>query len=232
MIQLSALKRLCALTVIGLSVTGCTTLNNLGNSVWSGTEKVASTSYDKVASLFRTAPKTDTGGLYVGSDATLNSAILARRLVTQANVYNYRPKSTRPEERLLHVQPRPQLRGQYSVPRSHIVMDKTHMGNVAKTPTPIYQGYEAFEQNEVPMTQQNEEPGLSYVRVAGGVSMADFEKCAQAAGGYFEQTQTGYIPNKGFDRCMRQKGYMSEDEAEARFALIESSSQYRNGFAP
>jgi len=192
MIQLSALKRLCALTVLGLSVTGCTTLNNLGNSVWSSTEKVASTSYDKVASLFRTAPKTDTGGLYVGSDATLNSAILARRLVTQANVYNYRPKSTRPEERLLHVQPRPQLRGQYSVPRSHIVMDKTHMGNVAKTPTPIYQGYEA----------------------------------------YFEQTQTGYIPNKGFDRCMRQKGYMSEDEAEARFALIESSSQYRNGFAP
>ena len=238
--HISPFMRFSAITIMAVSLSGCSSLNSFGNSLWSGTSHMASKSYNSVASLFRAAPARDEGGLYVGSDATLNTALLSRHVSQYASLQPYTPMLGAAKQRVLPVQTTPQLRGSHSMTCSdkgaakRALLKKnadTKYQTASLTPT-LSGPISTSRPTPVPIASPKETDSLSYVRLKGGVSMADFESCAQSSGGYFEQTRTGYRPNTGFDRCMRAKGYISEAEAETRLANYEDAMPAQVGFAP
>lgn len=73
---------------------------------------------------------------------------------------------------------------------------------------------------------------LSYVKMGGGSSMADWQACEREAGGYFTPREGRYGVNPNFDRCMRIKDYLPESEAQSRMALAQMAGASAYSPAP
>ena len=102
---------------------------------------------------------------------------------------------------------------------------------------PTQPAFEPFVKNDVqPFIQHAAQPvrqasaeqtgALSYVKIGGGSRMSDWQSCETQAGGYFRMGQTGFTVEPAFDTCMRGLGYITEDEAEAKFAALESQATF------
>ena len=56
-------------------------------------------------------------------------------------------------------------------------------------------------------------PDLSYVKIGGGSDMTDWQNCQRENGQYMRPSGDGFQIDPGFDLCMRNKGYLTEQEA-------------------
>lgn len=211
--------KLTAVIMIGLSLSGCSTLANFGQSVWSGTTKVTQTAARSVTGFFRPAPRSDLGGeyLHAAADETLNQPLLARQIAMQpsyaAYETNYVPRDVALSTPKSRVKAVPKLRGRYQGYNSYEAAPAPQAPNDASVAT-------------APAPQQDQTGALSYVKIGGGSRMSDWTSCESQVGGYFNMTETGYTVQPAFDSCMRGLGYMTEAEAEAKFAALEMSGQY------
>lgn len=226
--------KLITALILGASLSGCSTLSNFGHSFWSGTQKVTNSAAHSVAQFFRGTPRTETGKAYVygGSDATLNTHLLAQRVASQHStsqpvMFSHAQRRISPQPSAYtqaaayHVpQPQgvPKLRGRYKSYQSYEVA-------ALQSSRPASQ---AAKHPAQPVKQASAEQtgALSYVKIGGGSRMSDWQSCETQSGGYFHIGQTGYTVEPAFDACMRGLGYITENEAEAKFAALESHSTF------
>lgn len=227
--------KLTLIMAMGLSLSACSTLSNFGQSVWNQTTKVTNTATRSVAAFFRPAPRQDTGGAYVfaGEDATLNTPLLARRVASQPSAYRDNVVFSAAQSR---VKTTPKLRGRYEGYSSY---EANPISAKATLPMATVKHRHLPEPTVQQTTQQTaaqnetQTGALSYVKIGGGSRMSDWTSCEAKAGGYFNMTATGYTVEPAFDACMRSLGYLSESEADAKFAQLDAAqSPRRDSFAP
>lgn len=243
MAQLHNLTRNMVLIGAALSLSACSTLSSFAGSVWSGTESVATKASSSVASLFRSGPKHDTGQAFLSAtgDEMLNTAKLAERVATQPSGYYARQRGSNGQPPVIYrsdaervsgaTAQQPQLRGRYQGYQSY------ERGASFAAPARPINTQSIIHEPSAPDLNINTDSysgtdsdagALSYVKIGGGSSMAEWQSCEVKAGGYFLQNARGFTVMPAFDSCMRSKGYITEAEAEAKFAQLET----RRSFAP
>ncbi|WP_371396646.1 hypothetical protein [Fretibacter rubidus] len=219
--------KLTLIMMTGLSLSACSTLSNIGQSVWNGTTQLTNTATRSVAAFFRPAPVQDTGGAYVfaGDDATLNTPRLAQRVATQPSAYKDNVVFSAAQSR---VNTTPKLRGRYQSYNSYESKPLKTQSTPSMIPAITPEAAAPMQPSQTAQTG-----ALSYVKIGGGSRMSDWTSCETKAGGYFNMTATGYTVEPAFDACMRDLGYLTEAEADAKFAQLEATqTNQRSNFAP
>lgn len=247
MAQIHNLTRNCVLIGAALSLSACSTLNSVAGSVWNGTENIASKAGNSVASLFRSAPKHDTGAAFLLShgDETLNTQKLAARVAGERGGYYAVQRGTAAQAPVIYRSDTDRLRG-LSAP-SHSQLRGPYKGyqsyeRGASFERPIQLNWqESAQESAAPRSSFSQRPSspvtqdgaLSYVKIGGGSTMAEWQSCEAQAGGYFVPSAGGFTVMPAFDRCMRGHGYITEAEAEAKFASLEARNlEARSHYAP
>lgn len=230
MAQIHNLTRNVVLIGAALSLSACSTLSVVAGTVWNGTENIASKAGSSVASLFRSAPKHETGEAFLFShgDETLNTQKLAARVAAAPSGYYAAQRRAAAQDPVIYRSDTDRVRGMTAGSQQQL-----------RGPYKGYQSYERGASFEAPAASRasfsqrptspiTQDGALSYVKIGGGSTMAEWQACEAQAGGYFLQTSSGFTVMPAFDSCMRGYGYITEAEAEAKFASLES----RNNYAP
>jgi len=204
----SRIIRLTAIVVMAITLSSCTNIgpfghSPFGHSMWHGTQSVAKNAAAKnTANLWRAAPYTNQhyAKPYRAAYA-YQQPHYKRQPIATGQQQSYAPRQTYG------------LRGQFN--QSHVNKQNTQR----RMSAPKIASHMPLRSLPMPVTMPmrpktfSEGDELSYVKIGGGSSMADWKNCEQSAGGYFTPTPTGYRLNAQFDRCMRAKDYIAESEA-------------------
>lgn len=202
-----------------VTLTGCSQLGTLGNSVWGHTQNAwgytksaANFVASPVTKLLRSAPEQN----YVFDNRYNSQQAVRNAFAADGQLYN-------PRE-LVH-------------PRGELVVPQLAQLPVPQTPNyqnPVYppQTYQSVYGNPpaqakrvvearpmAPLITPRVTQDISFVKMGGGSNMQDWVTCEAQAGGFVQVLQEGYLIEPRFESCMRAKGYKPESEVADQLSL-------------
>ena len=207
-----------------LSLGGCAQLQNLGQSMWSGTKYVSNVSTHKALSLLRPAPKQierfETNAVPTQTSDPLVADFMRRYAVPIVEHTPTFVAMNHTRENGVHMyRPGAQNTSNYIqiTPRTSTPIYQASQNRAATTP--LRPSSSPKFRTQKPERLAGGLPSMptattaSYVKTSGGANMADWQNCQANAGDIYIAAGNSYSINPAFDTCMRSKGYLLEGEA-------------------